>query len=158
MSVAIADLTIRKSITVEAPIERAFHVFTERFGAWWPLASHSLGGDNAETAILERRVGGRVYERQRDGTEAYWATVREWEPPHRLVLEWKVNPERTDATEVEVRFTAEGARTRVDLEHRGWERYADAPDAAADYDRGWEVVLGSYAEGVTGVDAQPQQL
>ncbi len=154
MSVAVADLTIRKSITVDAPVERAFQVFTERLGTWWPLASHSIGGDATDTAILEGREGGRLYERRRDGAEAHWAFVRVWEPPRRLVLEWKVNPDRTEPTEVEVRFTPVGEGTRVELEHRGWERYADAAEAYAEYETGWDYVLGRYVESVTRVDGE----
>ena len=69
---------IRKSVTVEATPERAFDVFTREITTWWPLATHSYGGDRAESAVFEGREGGRVYERQDDGTEAEWATVVVW--------------------------------------------------------------------------------
>ena len=139
MTVAI-ETTIRKSVSVAVPPEQAFDLFTRRLGEWWPLATHSLAGAGAERAIVEPRVGGRVYEVQRGGGEGEWATVVAWEPPHRLVLEWRVNRDRA-ATEVEVRFAAEGDGTRVDLEHRGW---PVDDDALASYETGWDEVLERY--------------
>ena len=52
-----------------------------------------------------------------------------------------MNPER-GPTELEIRFTPEGAKTRVDLEHRGW----DDPEGRANYGPGWDYVLGHYTE------------
>ena len=132
---------IRKSVTVKAAVERAFDVFTDEIASWWPLASHSYGGEDAEVAVFEGREGGRVYERQRDGTEADWAEVAVWEPPHRFVLEWKICP-----SEVEVRFSYEGdGVTRVDLEHRGWERAGDdAEKMRENYAGGWDKVLNDF--------------
>jgi uncharacterized protein YndB with AHSA1/START domain len=151
MSTQAADLIVRKTVTVAAPIERAFEVFTERIGTWWPVATHSIGREQAQTAVLEGREGGRLYEVIEGGETAPWATLTAWEPPHRLVLSWHVNPERIAPTEVEVRFTAEEGGTRVDLEHRAWERLgADATDASAGYDEGWDLVLGRYVEAAGG--------
>ena len=147
MSTEATDLTIRKTITVSRPIEDAFWLFTEGIGTWWPLATHSVGDERAETAVFEGRVGGRIYERWDDGTEAPWGEVLVWEPPRRVVYSWQPNPERPAPTEVEVRFLPEGDSTRVELEHRGWERMgADASEAMAGYDSGWPVVLASYVE------------
>jgi uncharacterized protein YndB with AHSA1/START domain len=138
---------IQKSVTVQATVEQAFRTFTEEIATWWPTASHSYGGDETETAVFEGKEGGRVYERQRDGTEAEWGEVVAWEPPHRFVLEWKICP-----SEVEVRFSYESEGvTRVDLEHRGWERAGEGAEAMREnYAGGWDVVLGKYvAELVT---------
>ena len=134
--------SIHKSVTVNATLERAFKVFTEQISSWWPLATHSYGGEKATTAVFEGREGGRVYERQEDGTKADWAKVTGWEPPHRFVLEWKVTP-----SEVEVRFSYESdGVTRVDLEHRGWERPGDVTDGriGENYVLGWDRVLDAY--------------
>jgi uncharacterized protein YndB with AHSA1/START domain len=134
---------IRKSVKVKVPVEQAFAAFTDGIASWWPHATHSYGGENA-TAVFEGREGGRVYERQEDGTEADWAEVVTWEPPSRFVLDWKIAP-----SEVEVRFTDEGAGvTRVDLEHRGWDRAGEAAESKREnYDGGWDVVLENYASG-----------
>lgn len=146
MSEQATDLTVRRSVTVARRREDAFRVFTEEIGTWWPVETHSIGkeGRPAETAELEGREGGRFYERTGEGTE-HWGTVLVWEPPERIVISWELKPERPP-TEVEVRFTAEGDVTRVDLEHRGFERLGEqAAEVAAGYHGGWATVLGQYA-------------
>lgn len=95
---------IRKTVTVECPVEHAFRTFTEEIGTWWPLHHSSISataedGEAPETAVLEPRPGGRLYERDRDGRECTWGTVLAWEPPHRLAIEWRVNPD-SPATEI----------------------------------------------------------
>jgi uncharacterized protein YndB with AHSA1/START domain len=138
---------VQVAIEVRRGIEEAFRVFTAEIAAWWPVAGHSVEPDRVEAVVLEGRLGGRLYERWHDGGEADWGRVVAWEPPERLVLSWKPNPERTAATEVEVRFVAvEPDHTRVELEHRGWERLGElGPEARASYDGGWPGVLDSYA-------------
>jgi uncharacterized protein YndB with AHSA1/START domain len=143
MSTTEALATIHKTVTVQAPVEQAFETFTRQMGSWWPRGSHSLFDDRKEI-VFEERTGGRVYEVSVDGQEGDWADVLAWEPPDRFVLRWRVNPKR-NATEVEVRFTPENGGTRVDLEHRGW----DDPEGRANYDTGWDKVLGNYAESFT---------
>jgi uncharacterized protein YndB with AHSA1/START domain len=135
---------IHKSVTVNVPVEQAFRTFTDDIASWWPLATHSYGGEKATAAVFEGREGGRMYERQEDGTERDWAEVIAWEPPQRFLLNWKICP-----SEVEVRFTDEGANvTRVDLEHRGWERAGEGAAAIREnYAGGWEVVLGKFVAG-----------
>ena len=135
------DLTVRKSVGVSLSPEQAFELFTERKPEWWPYESHAASGKKPEEVVWEPRVGGRVYDRLSGGRENQWATVLAWEPPHRVVIEWNVNP-ANPATELEVRFTPEGDGTRVDLEHRGWERYGDeAAETFASYNGGWDTVL-----------------
>jgi len=141
-----ADQAIRKSIVVGVPPEAAWSTYTERIGEWWPLATYSIHGERARTALFEGGQGGRLYERTASGEEAHWAEILAWEPPSRLVLLWQVNPERP-ATEVEIRFVSEGDGTRVELEHRGWERLGDAAEEArASYESGWDTVLAPYVE------------
>ncbi len=141
---------IRKTVVVRCAPERAFQAFTEEIGSWWPLETHSIsvmddGAEAPRAALFEPRLGGRVYEVTQDGRELAWATVIGWDPPRRVVLAWHVNPANTDATEIEVTFTAEGEGTRVELEHRGWEKLGDkGPDARASYAGGWVSVFGAY--------------
>jgi uncharacterized protein YndB with AHSA1/START domain len=145
-SVRTEDLTIRKSVTVSCSQQQAFDLFTKRKTEWWPYESHSASGEKPEEVVYEPRAGGRVYDRLRSGREHQWATVLAWEPPHRVVIEWNVNP-ANPTTELEVRFSPEGDGTRVDLEHRGWERYGDAAqESFGSYNSGWDFVLGRYAE------------
>ena len=139
------------AIDVRRGIEEAFRVFTAEIGAWWPVAGHSVEPDRVETVVLEAGVGGRLYERWHDGGQADWGRVLAWEPPARLLLSWSPNPDRPAPTEVEVRFVAvEPDRTRVELEHRGWERLGDqGPRPRTSYERGWPGVLEAFAGAAT---------
>ena len=140
------DLIVRKSVHVECTPEHAFHVFTERKTDWWPYETHAASGEKPAEVIYEPQVGGRVYDRLQDGRENQWGTVLAWEPPRRLAIEWNVNP-ANPKTELEVRFTPENGGTRVDLEHRGWERYGDeAHESFSSYNSGWDLVLGRYVQ------------
>jgi uncharacterized protein YndB with AHSA1/START domain len=139
MSTQSTAAPVRTQIVVDAPIERAFDVFTADMGSWWPPANHILDAELAEM-VFEPRVGGHIYDRGVDGSESHWARVLAYEPPDRLVFSWDINlqwqletdPART--SEVEVRFIAESpTRTRVELEHRGIERHGD----------GWESMHGA---------------
>jgi Activator of Hsp90 ATPase homolog 1-like protein len=141
MSTTEALAAIRKTLMVDASVETAFETFTKRMGDWWPEEPHTVFDDRV-AVVVDERVDGRVYERAADGREADWADVIAWQPPSRLVLRWRVNPER-GPTEMEVRFSTEGERTRVDLEHRGWDEIVDA-EGRARYDGGWDKVLGGF--------------
>jgi hypothetical protein len=112
---------LRLQFTVDCPAEHAFHVWTERIGTWWP-ADHTVSGEDDLEVVLERRPGGRIYERTAAGVEHEWGEVIAWEPPVRFVYLWHLRRDRTDATEVEIRFHPDGTGTRVEIEHRGWER------------------------------------
>ena len=152
MSMQETGLVIQKSAVVAASPEKAFEVFTEGMATWWPIETHSIQAMDKEagaheTVIFETGPGGRVYERMTSGEEAHWAHVLVWEPPTRLVLEWKVNPESVAPTEIEVRFTPEGEGTRVDLEHRGFEALGkDAEEGHKGYSEGWPKVFQDYVE------------
>jgi uncharacterized protein YndB with AHSA1/START domain len=140
------DLTVRKSIVVDCSADHAFEVFTERIHTWWPHETHSPADNIPESTTFEPRVGGRLYDRTANGEEHDWATVLVWEPPARFVLDWHVTP-GSPSTELEVRFVPEGEQTRVELEHRGWERYGDgATEASQSYNSGWETVLRPFVE------------
>ena len=143
---------VLRTVTVSRPVEEAFRIFTEETGSWWPLGTHSRSAAGhrgeevkAETVVIEGRVGGRIYEVMSDGTEASWGEVIAWEPPHRVVFSWKPNPRPEPPTEVEVTFIAHDVGTRVDLEHRGWERLGEAAaQAREDYTQGWPRVLAAF--------------
>lgn len=147
---------VRREVTVAAPSERAFAIFTEGFGRWWP-STHHLGRD-LDTVVIEARLGGRWYERAVDGTELDWGTVLAWEPPHRLVLswhldgEWELDPDPDHASEVEVTFLETQEGTQVVLEHRHFER--NRTPAALGRDGvsgagGWTTVLACFAAEVS---------
>ena len=145
---------VRRSVFVKAPPERAFEVFTGGFASWWPR-SHSTLAVDQEAAYIEPEVGGRWYERGEGGEECDWGRVLAYEPPHRLLLSWHLDqefepdPDPSTAGEVEVTFTREGDGTRVELEHRGFERRADGGAQIAESvagKGGWSGLLVAYAE------------
>jgi uncharacterized protein YndB with AHSA1/START domain len=144
MSETLTIAPVVKTVRVACSVELAFEVFTREIGSWWPVATHSLAGEQVRELVFEERAGGAVYEVAGDGERGHWATVLEWEPPSRLVLSWEVVPGRT-ATELAVRFSADGDGTRVDLEHRHWERLgAEGRSVRERYESGWDVVLAPY--------------
>jgi uncharacterized protein YndB with AHSA1/START domain len=145
--------TVRKVVSVNVPAEVAWRVFTEKIGNWWPLATHKIGEAEAIDAVIEPVVGGRWYERGEDGSSCDWGRVLAWEPHTRLVLSWEITADwkhdPTLQTEVEVRFIAEeNDATRVELEHRHLDRYAERRDqmrAIFDSAGGWSGLLESFA-------------
>jgi uncharacterized protein YndB with AHSA1/START domain len=139
---------VQKSVTVNAPVERAFDVFTDGLATWWPLEKHSIGKDQIERMVFEKHAGGRVYEVRKDGSESEWADVLAYDRPSAFTLAWRPYEVIGEgpATELEVRFVADGDQTRVELEHRGWERLGDeAAETQQSYDSGWDFVLGQYS-------------
>jgi uncharacterized protein YndB with AHSA1/START domain len=155
MSTQAPATSVRTSIVVGAPIERAFKVFTEDFDRIKPREHNMLGVDIQET-VLEPLAGGRIFDRGVDGSECHWARVLAFEPPDRFVFSWDISPRwqvETDlekSSEVEVRFIAETAeRTRVELEHRHLDRQGNGWESARDGvagDQGWPLYLKRYAE------------
>jgi uncharacterized protein YndB with AHSA1/START domain len=155
MNTRLRPASVKQSIVVEAPIERAFKVFTEGFGSFKPPEHNLLGVKIAET-VFEPRVGGCIYDRGVDGSECRWARVLAYEPPDRLLLSWDISPQwkiETDpekTSEWEVRFTAETAtRTRVELEHRKLERHGEGWEGVRNGvagDQGWPLYLRRFAD------------
>jgi uncharacterized protein YndB with AHSA1/START domain len=154
MSTQAAETTVETSIIVEAPIERAFRVFTEDFGSFKPPEHNLLAVEIAET-VFEPRVGGHLYDRGVDCSECRWARVLAYEPPERVVISWDISPQwqiETDlekTSEVEVRFVSETPqRTRVELEHRNLDRHGEGWEAEREGvggDEGWPLYLQRFA-------------
>lgn len=135
---------IRKSVTVSRPAAEAFEIFTAGLSAWWPHGRYSIHGAELATCAMEPRAGGEVYEVSKAGNRAVWGTLLLWEPPHRFVMTWHPGRPAEGAQEVEVRFSPVEGGTRVELEHRGWERLGDRAEAARKgYDGGWDEVFGT---------------
>jgi uncharacterized protein YndB with AHSA1/START domain len=146
---------VQTSILVEVPVDRAFSVFTEDIGSWWPPEHHILQSELAEM-VFEPRQGGHVFDRGVDGSECHWARVLVYEPPERVVFSWNINlawqieDDPSKVSEVEVTFSSETpGRTRVTLEHRhidrhgdGWEQMRDAVGSP----EGWSTGLQSFVK------------
>src|SRR5262245_34395917 len=158
MSQQSAASMVRHSVVVDAPVEKAFKVFTEDFGRFKPPEHNLLGVDIAET-VFEARVGGYLYDRGVDGSECRWARVLAYQPPHRVVFSWDISPywqieaDPAKTSEVEVRFVTKAPdRTRVELEHRNLERHGEGWEgvrAGVAGDEGWPLYLQRFTEAVT---------
>ena len=155
MTTQAQETSVELEVVVEAPLDRAFSVFTRRFGEIKPREHNLLRAELAET-VFEPRAGGHIYDRAVDGSECHWARVLVFEPPHRVVFSWDIGPTwqiETDlsrTSEAEVRFVAEtDGRTRVTLEHRHLDRHGDGwegvRDGIASAD-GWPLYLQRYAD------------
>jgi hypothetical protein len=136
---------LRLSFEVGCPATHAFDVWTNKIARWWP-ADHTASGEDGLEVVLEARPGGRIFERTAAGTEIDWGEVMVWDPPTRLVYLWHLRRDRADATEVEITFVEQGAsKTRIDIEHRGWERLgAQGQDWRDANMGGWSTLLPHY--------------
>jgi hypothetical protein len=146
---------VRKTVRVNADVAHTFKIFT-MMGDWWP-AEHSLlpqGSSSGRSVVIEPHSDGRWFERGRDGTECTWGKVIEWSPPKRVILGWQINGQfqydPSATTEVQIDFIAEGpTTTRVELEHRYFERYPDTGAAlrtGVESADGWPLVLAALAK------------
>jgi uncharacterized protein YndB with AHSA1/START domain len=134
-----ATEAIRKTVLVDFAPAEAFELFTAGIATWWPVETHSYGGDAVQKVVFEPEAGGRVYEVTEQG-EQDWARVQSCDPPNGFLLEWLIGD--TCGTEVEVTFAPEGPGSRVVLEHRGFA----AAESRENYAGGWDVVLGALVD------------
>jgi uncharacterized protein YndB with AHSA1/START domain len=134
---------IQQSLRVDCPIEDAFRLFTEELTEWWPLASHSVSGEEAETCEIEPWIGGKVLERTRSGDEWQWGTVTIWDPPNRLAFTWRPISEHDEGQTVDIEFRVDADGTKVTLTHHGWD-ISGVQDCAphAEAAANWHVILG----------------
>jgi uncharacterized protein YndB with AHSA1/START domain len=136
---------LRITVTVACPPAHAFRVFTALASRWWP-PRHTASGEPAKDVVFEPHVGGRVFERTAAGDEIPWGEVLVWEPPSRLGYRWHLRADPADATEVQIAFVADGAATRVEIEHRGFEHLGDRGADWRERNRGgWGGLLPHFA-------------
>lgn len=145
---------VRKEVVVNVPVERAFALFTDGFGAFKPAEHNLLAAPIAET-VFEPKVGGHIIDRGTDGSECRWARILTYDPPNRVVFSWDIGPtwqvetDPANASEVDVQFSALGDdQTRVVLEHRNIDRHGpgwEAVHEGIDGDQGWPLYLDRYA-------------
>lgn len=114
------------TVSVAVPAEEAFAIFTEDIDLWWRRGPRfrSLMGDRALICI-EPGLNGRVFESfasgQGEERVIEIGRTKVWDPPHRLLFEWRIsNFAPTEHTEVEVLFAPSAAGTHVTVIHRGW--------------------------------------
>lgn len=134
---------ITKSIVLPCAPARAFTLFTEEIGRWWPPERRHTG-DPDSVIVLSRE--GRFFERARDGREVELGAVREWDEPNRLVLDWYPGTDADHPTSVEVRFEPHGDSTRVVVQHRATPTSEHLfPRRAQAYQASWDLVLAALA-------------
>jgi uncharacterized protein YndB with AHSA1/START domain len=106
------------------------------------------------TVAFEPHVGGRIFERTSDGVVHKWGEVLIWEPPNRLSYLWHIYGDRSDATEVDVSFAAEGEITKVTIVHRGWEGLGARGEELRRRNRqGWAGLIAYYERAC--IDVRP---
>jgi len=140
---------LRNTFELEVPAEHAFRTWTARIDQWWPR-THSWTQDPRLTVVLEPRLGGRLYERTPDGFDHDWGEVTIWEPSDRFGYLWHLKADRSDASDILVTFEpVTDARTRVTIEHTGWERLgADGLDWHDTEMGGWLDLLPHYLRAI----------
>lgn len=134
---------IRLEVTVRRSMQDAFSQFTGRLTDWWPSQRFTFGPGRSHEVLMDPFVGGRFYERYKDGDEFTSGEVLAWEPPRRVVFtgrgQWAVS------TRVTVLFTSdEPLATRVQVEHSGWEHMSDGLVRRNEYANGWPAVMGAF--------------
>ena len=170
MSIEQGLAPLVKTVVVPTTPERAFRLFTEELGKWWPLATHSVRGEQATDVRLEGAVGGQIIEYDASGPVGSWGTVSDWDPPHTVSFSWHPGSDPKQAGHVTIRFTATGdsdmgaggngdtgsrdsgesrrdsGSTLVELTHTGWERVPDGARMRANYNTGWAFVLRQFEQ------------
>ena len=142
---------VAKTLELGVTPEKAFDLFTNHMGRWWPLTTHSVSTDDARDVRVDGRIGGTLREVTGDGVEHEWGVITIYEPGARIQFTWYPGLPEEAGTNVDVRFDATGSGTRVTLVHSGWEaRGDDAQTVRDNYESGWDLVLAPYAAIATG--------
>jgi len=123
------------STLVRVDAATAFEVFTNDIAGWWKPKVRGMF-QKGQTGTLQFRDG-RLWETYSSAEPFEIGRVLAWEPGKRLVVAWRQEGCAPDEhTEVEVRFEASGAGTRVTVEHRGWDALPAAHPARHGYSGG----------------------
>ncbi|MDQ6922374.1 MAG: SRPBCC family protein [Candidatus Dormibacteraeota bacterium] len=148
---------LRISFVVDCPAAHAFSVWTARTSSWWPV-THTVSAEPGLEVVFQPLLGGRIFERTPAGTEVEWGEITAWEPPSRLAYLWHIRDDRADATEVEINFLEQGdATTRVEIEHRGWERLGSRGPGWREVNLGgWNGVLPHYRAACSRARLRPE--
>lgn len=128
-------------LSVASGVDHTFTTWTSGIDRWWP-ADHTVSGDPAAQIVLESHAGGRIFEREPDGTEHEWGRIERFEPPHELAYTWWLGSAPAAATNVRITFAPEAEGTAIRIEHTGWERLgADALGRRGANLAGWEGLI-----------------
>ena len=138
---------IVKTVNVAVPPDAAYRIFTDEIQSWWPLDTHSVGGENATGIRVDGRVGGLIEEVGIEGPMRIWGTVTDWQPPSVFAFTFHPGVSAEQAGLVTVRFAASDGGSTVELTHDGWEASEGGQGRRDNYNSGWDVVLGAFVEG-----------
>jgi uncharacterized protein YndB with AHSA1/START domain len=112
------------SVRVAVTQAMAFDVFTREMDLWWRRGPRFRFGRRPGRLSFEPSLGGRLFESfpSESGTHVIEVgRVTVWEPPSRLVFNWRnVNFADDESTVVEVLFAPTETGTLVTVQHRGW--------------------------------------
>jgi uncharacterized protein YndB with AHSA1/START domain len=148
------DEIITHEQLIPAPPQQVFDLFCT-LGVWWPLA-YTFSGPRFQDATVERRQGGRWFERDVEGKQLDWGDVRACEAGKRLVLGFAIGADRKpipleNASEVELRFDPADGGTRLRVEHRDFARHGEsgaALRAGMASPQGWPLILAELRRSV----------
>ncbi len=138
---------IIKTIEVPCSQQKAFGVFVNEMGSWWPLDKRSMslmqGGKPAKSLRVEAKQGGKIVEIGSDDTEHLWGTIKSYDPHDFVSMDFHMGLPPENASLVEVRFTALGEeQTRVELTQSNWEAFGDMAEMMRDgYGSGWVIIF-----------------
>ena len=139
---------LKLSFDVACSPDHAFTMWTTEISTWWP-SDHTVSGRADLEVFLQGRVGGRIFERTSDGIEHEWGEVTRWDPPARLSYRWHLHHDRAEATDVDIHFLPRGDATRIEIEHRGWERLGTVGAERREGNRkGWDGLLPHFVAAV----------
>jgi uncharacterized protein YndB with AHSA1/START domain len=138
---------IRHETTVPVNAEKAFSLFADHIGDWWPSENTFARVEGVQESLvgitIDRQPGGQWFERLADGRTLSWGRVLEYIRPERLTLTWQIGadghpePDPDRASVVEVHFTGAGETTGVTIVHRDFDRHG--PEAGEI----WRQAMGS---------------
>ena len=138
---------IVKTIEVPCSQKKAFGVFVNEMGSWWPLDQRSMSlmnsGKPAKSLRVEAKQGGKIVEIGSDDTEHLWGTIKSYYPHDFVSMDFHMGLPPENASLVEVRFTALGnERTRVELTQSNWEAFGDMAEMMrSGYGSGWVIIF-----------------
>ena len=146
-------MSIRREFSLGVSAEQAFDIFVNKLSSWWP-AEYTWAQDKLEAIAIEPYEGGRCFEVSEDGFRCDWGTVVKIDPPKQVIFKWQISPQRVPvpdpekASDVELRFSANGAVTRLEFEHRDFDRHGEGYEdyqTVMDSEQGWDYILGCYS-------------
>lgn len=137
---------IERETTVPWTPDEAFRRFTADFDKWWPVSTHSIGGNRVKRVVFECRIGGRIYEEFKDGQRFQWGRITAWDPPRQVAFTWHPSKDESVAQDVVIRFEASATGSRVMLTSAGWEKLGSrAGRERRGYSIGWGSILDVFA-------------